>query len=101
VHTTGQRANTRMNVSKYKASGMTQKNGIAAMSVVKYVVSPSMRLEGAAASPIQRKRRNQVMFPDGAAVAGGTCGAALAWVSVTRRPGPRLAVIAVSTFTDG
>ncbi len=31
----GQRANTRMNVNRYSASGMIQINGIAAMSVVR------------------------------------------------------------------
>ena len=35
--------------------------GMAEISVVRYVVTPSMRLVGAAASPIQRKRRPQVI----------------------------------------
>src|SRR5438552_638079 len=39
---------------------MIQINGMAAMSVVKYVVTPSMRLTGAADKPIQRKRRVRV-----------------------------------------
>ena len=60
VHATGQRRNTRMKVNRYSASGMTQKRGMAAMSVVRYVVTPSMRLLGAAARPIQRSRRPHV-----------------------------------------
>src|SRR5438046_253091 len=39
---------------------MIQIYGMAAMSVVKYVVTPSIRLVGTAANPIQRKRRSQV-----------------------------------------
>src|SRR5438034_9169939 len=60
-----------------------------------------MRRDGAAARPIQRKRRNQVRLPGGAAAAGGNCDGALGWASATRQPGPRLAVMAVSTFAGG
>src|SRR3954452_22747842 len=50
-----------MNDSKYRASGSTQNSGMAEISVDMYVVTPSMRLDGTAARPIQRKRRAQVI----------------------------------------
>src|SRR5262245_11751607 len=60
VHTTGQRMNTRMKLSRYSASGITQNSGIAEMSVEMKVVTPSIRLDGTAASKIQRSRCHQV-----------------------------------------
>src|SRR5438105_790039 len=53
--------NTRMNDNRYKANGSTQNSGIAEMSVDMYVVTPSIKLEGTAARPIQRSRRHQVI----------------------------------------
>ena len=41
---------------------MIQINGMAAMSVVRYVVTPSIKLVGTAARPIQRSRRPQVTW---------------------------------------
>src|SRR5262249_18430198 len=64
----GQRANTRMNVRRYKASGMIQMKGMAAISVVRYVVTPSIKLTGAADKPTQGRRRPQVNARCGRAV---------------------------------
>src|SRR5437867_3490614 len=65
VHGTGQRENTRMNVNKYSASGTTHKNGCGDRSTVIFVVVPSIRLEGMAASMTQRKRRKLVISSEG------------------------------------
>src|SRR5947209_1240255 len=42
-------------------SGISQNNGMGDRSVVMCVVTPSMRLEGTAARPIQRRRRQAVI----------------------------------------
>ena len=50
--------NAAMNVTRYKKSGITQSRGTAAMSVDRYVVTPSMRLEGAADNVTHLSRRD-------------------------------------------
>src|SRR5262245_18038268 len=45
------------NVRRYSASGAIQRSGTGAMSVEKYVVTPSIRLDGMNASPIHVARR--------------------------------------------
>src|SRR5436190_12958980 len=97
VHTQGQRANTRMNVKRYIASGMIQKDATAAMSVVMYVVTPSIRLDGAAASPIQGSGRSSVMWSRWSALSmGGAGGVGVAVVPTSmrapRRFGPPAAI---------
>src|SRR5438132_11319555 len=49
-----------MKVSRYRASGMIQSNGTEAMSVDRYVVTPSIKLEGTNASATQRRRSASV-----------------------------------------
>ncbi len=61
IQLNGQRAKTRMNVSRYSASGMTQNSGMGDRSVVMCVVMPSIRLDGTAASNTQRSRRQPSM----------------------------------------
>src|SRR5437763_16558620 len=46
-------------------SGISQNSGMGERSVVMCVVTPSMRLEGTAARPIQRRRRQVVMSSEG------------------------------------
>src|SRR5258705_12672379 len=65
VHGTGQRENTRINVSRYSASGTIQSKGMGDRSTDMCVVVPSMRLEGTAASSTQRKRRKLVTSAEG------------------------------------
>src|SRR5579862_1927539 len=57
---TGRRAKTRMNVSRYNARGRTQNSGNGATSVVRYVVTPNIKLDGKAARNTQRNRRLRV-----------------------------------------
>src|SRR5262249_33470292 len=77
---------------------MIQIIAMAAMSVVRYVVTPSIRLDGAAARPIQRRRRSQVTSATGAtSFLAGAAGAAPA--GAPRRclqplPGARMLVAA-------
>src|ERR1700686_54472 len=54
--TTAREPNTSTNVSRYSASGSTHSIGTAAMSVVRYVVTASTRLDGMNASATQRNR---------------------------------------------
>ena len=49
------------NVSRYSASGAIQKSGTGAMSVEKYVVTASIRLDGMNATVIHAARRAQVI----------------------------------------
>src|SRR5262245_27314566 len=48
------------NVRRYSASGAIQRSGTGAMSVEKYVVTPSIRLDGMNASTIHVTRRCHV-----------------------------------------
>ena len=57
----GSLAKAMMNVSRYRASGITHSSGTEAMSVVMWKVTPSIRLDGTKAYPTQRRRSN----PDG------------------------------------
>src|SRR5579862_894932 len=57
---TGQRLKTNTNDKRYKVSGIIQSRGMGEMSVEMYVVVPSIKLVGTAASPTQRSRRNGV-----------------------------------------
>src|SRR5207249_3477130 len=79
-----------MKLSRYSASGITQNSGTAAMSVVRYVVTPSIRLEGTAARPIQRSRRRAVTSAGGRAAAAGRAGWGGGAGAATTRPRPRL-----------
>ena len=53
----GQRAKTRMKLSRYSASGTTHNSGTGARSVETCVVTPSSRLDGSAARTTQRAMR--------------------------------------------
>src|SRR6185437_3011531 len=59
----GIREKTRMKLSKYNASGATHSRGMEAMSVVIYVVAPSIRLDGTNARITQRNTRVHVTSP--------------------------------------
>src|SRR5262245_2094671 len=52
--------NAMTNVRRYNASGAIQKSGTGAMSVEKYVVTPSIRLDGMNASATHLARRCHV-----------------------------------------
>src|SRR5579863_5336647 len=56
-------------------SGMSQNSGIGDRSVVMWVVTPSMRLDGTNARPIQRSRRQAVISSEGALRDGVSSGA--------------------------
>src|SRR5687767_6034148 len=66
-------AKTKTKLSRYSASGATQSNGTAAMSVVIYVVTPNTRLEGTKASNVHRSRRVNVTL---STKVGDVCAAA-------------------------
>src|SRR5438309_1751997 len=81
---------TTMKVSRYRARGSTQRRGMAARSVVMYVVTPSIRLEGTIASAIHRIFLDHATdspasrSPVGGGTAGGACLAAcllFSWVT--------------------
>src|SRR5579862_1693112 len=55
----GRRAKVTTNDRRYSASGITQRSGAEATSVVMYEVTPSRRLEGTKASPIHNARARQ------------------------------------------
>src|SRR5262245_8757155 len=57
----GFRPNTSANVNRYKPSGMSQNNGIAATSVVRCDVTLKSKLDGINASTIQRPRCAQLI----------------------------------------
>ena len=54
------RLNATTNVRRYNASGAIQKSGTGAMSVEKYVVTASIRLDGMNASAVHVARRSHV-----------------------------------------
>jgi hypothetical protein len=72
-------AKTMLNDSRYSDSGIAQNSGIGAMSVVRYVVTPSIRLDGTNARPIQRRRRASDGRPSSAV--GGSASAGAAWAT--------------------
>src|SRR5438046_7372022 len=92
VQTTGQRANTRMNESKYSVKGISQISGTGDRSVVMCVVMPSIMLDGTAARAIHLRRRNMVTS---SSCPNRTDGAGLAMEGRGAATGA-LAVIAVS-----
>src|SRR5690606_26214090 len=57
-------------VSRYSASGMTQRNGAEATSVARWAVTPSIRLDGAAASSTQTSFWRHGIGAVGASAAG-------------------------------
>src|SRR5712692_8586704 len=58
-HVVNRALNTATNVSRYSDNGTIQKSGTGAMSVEKYVVTASIRLDGTKASAIHVTRRFQ------------------------------------------
>src|SRR5690242_5948864 len=62
--------NATTNVTRYSESGMTHNSGTVAMSVERYVVTASIRLDGAKASATHRARRVQEIAFVGAASVG-------------------------------
>src|SRR5262245_18497520 len=89
VQTTGQRAKTKMNESKYSVNGMSQISGTGERSVVICVVTPSIMLDGTAARPIHLSRRSIVTSSasdtriDGLASVGAVATGALAVMAVS------------------
>ena len=67
----GQRANTRMKLMRYRASGTTHRSGTGARSVETCVVTPRSRLDGSAASATHRRMRPVPIGAGGTASVGG------------------------------
>src|SRR5262249_53005763 len=65
VHGTGQRRKTKMKESRYSASGTIHRSGMGERSTDMWVVVPSIKLDGIAASSIQRIRRQIVISSEG------------------------------------
>src|ERR1700731_2819718 len=59
--------------------GISQNSGIGERSVVICVVTPSMRLDGTAARPIQRRRRHVVISSEAVRMETGSSGACGTW----------------------
>ncbi len=63
--TGGRAAKTRMKVSRYRVRGIIHSSGTAATSVVMYIVTLSIRLDGTNASRTHRSRRPAETFGSG------------------------------------
>src|SRR6185295_675292 len=75
------------NVRRYRASGAIQKSGTGAMSVEKYVVTASIKLDGMNATTIHVVRRCQVSGAVATASSRSASGAGM-WLSWTLRRHP-------------